>query len=43
MWNYNFISFDSAVEGINIPAEHMVSKMEEKVIVQETGEAKRNT
>ncbi|KAL1187966.1 Guanylate kinase 1 [Cardamine amara subsp. amara] len=30
------------IEGINLPAEHMVSKMEEKIIVQERGEAKRN-
>jgi guanylate kinase len=34
--------FDSAVEGINLPIEYAVSKMEDKIIIQETGKETRN-
>lgn len=27
-----------AVEGINLPKEHTVTKMEDKILIQETGE-----
>ncbi|CAF2112603.1 unnamed protein product [Brassica oleracea] len=31
-----------AVEGINLPKEHTVTKMEDKIMIQETGEATKN-
>jgi len=31
-----------AVEGINLPKEHTVTKMDDKILIQETGEGTKN-
>ena len=31
-----------AVEGISLPKEHTVTKKEDKIMIQETGEATKN-
>lgn len=40
--NLNGLCLMKAVEGINLPKEHTVTKKEDKILIQETGEATKN-